>query len=92
MPWKRPFLQSDRQNRHRRVLGALTLAAVVGLVYPYAERAWKCRVGGFESEACTWARAYFPLSRWIEPAIVTPIVFLLIWLVFALADRVRRNR
>src|SRR5439155_12616964 len=55
----------------RRVIGCLTCAALAGLVYPYGELAWKCRVGQFDSEAYVWARAYSrfyvgsnpPLSR-----------------------------
>jgi len=39
--------------------------------------AWKCRAGLSASESCVWAQAYFPLTRWIEPLIVTPILFVL---------------
>ena len=73
----------------RRVVGCLTCAGVAGLVYPYGELMWKCRAGPFDSEACVWARAYFPLSRWVEPVVVTPIVFVLTLLFFAITDRKR---
>jgi hypothetical protein len=36
-----------------------------------------------------WARAYFPLSRWGEPVVVTPIVFVLALLLFAITYRKR---
>ncbi|HET9426432.1 MAG TPA: hypothetical protein VFO55_13765 [Gemmatimonadaceae bacterium] len=59
----------------------LALAAVVGIAYPYLEIAWKCRAGASSSEACVWGRAYFPLSRWVEPLLVAPIAFLAIMLI-----------
>lgn len=54
----------------------LSLAAVVGLAYPYLELAWKCRSAVATSESCVWGRAYFPLTRWVEPLVVAPLAFL----------------
>lgn len=56
----------------------LALAAVVGIAYPYLELAWRCREAAAASEACVWGRAYFPLTRWVEPLLVTPVAFLAI--------------
>jgi hypothetical protein len=70
----------------RRIVGSLAFGGVAGLAYPYAELWWKCR-SAVDSEACVWARAYFPLSRWVEPAIVIPTVCLLTLLVLAIVDR-----
>ena len=60
------------------------IAALIGIAYPYAELAWKCRAASENSEACVWARAYFSLSRWVEPVIIAPIAFLLITLLLRL--------
>jgi len=38
----------------------------------------ECREGFRESEACVWGRSYLPLSRMLEPLIVTPIAFLIL--------------
>lgn len=65
----------------------LAAAAAIGIAYPHLELAWKCRAVAAASEACTWGRAYFPLSRWVEPIIVAPIAFLLIALIARLAAR-----
>jgi len=62
-----------------RFIAALAVATMAGLLYPYVELAWKCRLAT-DSEACVWARAYFPLSRRVEPLIVTPVAFLVVWL------------
>jgi len=51
--------------------------------------AWKCRFGRSNSEACVWARAYFPVSRWVEPAIVTPIGIRPDEIVVAMSDHFR---
>jgi hypothetical protein len=58
----------------------MIVALLSGILYPYLERAWKCREPS--SEACVWASAYFPMSRWLEPIIITPIAFLLLALLF----------
>ena len=77
---RRPGGASLKSVRRRaRFIASLAVATIVGLVYPYLEVAWKCRRAA-DSEACVWARAYFPLSRWVEPLIVTPVAFLVIWL------------
>ena len=60
-----------------RLIATLATALVIGFAYPYLELAWKCR-GDAASEACVWGRAYFPLSRWVEPLIVAPIAFAVI--------------
>jgi hypothetical protein len=73
----------------RRLVICLTCAAVAGLIYPYGELAWKCRLHSAHSEGCVWARAYFPLSRWVEPAIVAPIAFLVMFLLVVVADKRR---
>ena len=73
----------------RRVLAAAVFAAFVGILYPYGEVAWKCRETSVNSEACVWARAYWPLSRWIEPMIVTPPVFVVILLLTQYRRRTR---
>ena len=73
----------------RRLVACLMFAALAGFVYPYGELVWKCRVYSAESEACVWARAYFPLPRWIEPVIVAPIVFALTALTVMVAGRRR---
>ena len=39
---------------------ALFVGLAVGLVYPYVDRALACRKP--QSEACVWAKAYFPLT------------------------------
>jgi hypothetical protein len=59
----------------------LAIAAAVGLAYPYLELAWKCRSAVATSESCVWGRAYFPLTRWVEPLVVTPIAFLAVMLI-----------
>jgi hypothetical protein len=43
----------------------------------------------FDAEACLWARAYFPLSRWVEFALVTPTVFVLMMLLLVINGRKR---
>ena len=63
------------------ILIKLVLAAAIGLAYPYLELAWKCRAAVATSEACVWGRAYFPLTRWIEPLLVAPVAFLAIMLI-----------
>jgi hypothetical protein len=72
-----------------RLLAAFSAALIIGMTFPYAELAWKCRESSSRSEACVWGKAYFPLARWVEPLIVTPIVFLVIVLGFRLLDRRR---
>lgn len=67
----------------------LTGAVVAGCTFPYAELSWKCRAASSASEACVWARAYFPMSRWIEPLVITPIVLVVALILFAVADRTR---
>ena len=62
-------------------------AAIIGLAYPYAELAWKCRSNSSNSEACVWSRAYMPLSRWAEPVIVIPVALLLLTIVSRLLYR-----
>ena len=71
-----------------RLIAGLAFATITGLVYPSLELAWKCRPAAVDSEACVWARAYFPLSRWVEPVIITPVAFL----VFLLATRIARRK
>ena len=61
----------------RQLVGSAAFALAAGVAYPFGELWWKCRPGVSASEACVWARAYFPLSRWIEPVVVAPIVFVL---------------
>jgi len=75
-----------------RLVAGVAFAAAVGIAYPYFELAWKCRGGAVDSEACTWGRAYFSLSRWVEPLIVAPIALLLITLVARLAGGRRGGR
>jgi hypothetical protein len=70
-----------------RLVAGLAFAIAIGIAYPYLELAWKCRGGATNSEACTWGRAYFSLSRWVEPFIVAPIAFLLITLTARLVVR-----
>ena len=70
-----------------RFIAGLAFATVVGLLYPHVELAWKCRPAATDSEACVWARAYFPLTRWVEPLIVTPVAFLAVWLAARMARR-----
>lgn len=70
-----------------RLIALLVVALAIGIVFPYVELAWKCRAASIDSEACVWARAYLPLSRWVEPIIVTPIAFLLIALILRLVSR-----
>jgi hypothetical protein len=67
-----------------RLLAAFVVALMIGLAFPYAELAWKCREGSSASEACVWGRAYFPITRWVEPLIVTPVVFLILLLALRL--------
>jgi hypothetical protein len=63
------------------------VAVAVGVGYPYIELAWKCREGFRTSEACVWGRSYMPLSRWVEPIIIAPIVFLALTLLARLWSR-----
>jgi hypothetical protein len=56
------------------------IAVAIGLSIPYLELAWKCRADRAVSEACVWARAYLPLTRWLELALVAPVVFVLLTL------------
>ena len=72
------------------VLASLLCAVTLGLTFPYAELAWKCRSGAASSESCVWARAYFPLSRWVEPLIVTPATFVVLLIAFRMAKRTHR--
>jgi hypothetical protein len=69
----------------------LIAAAIIGVSYPYAELAWKCRSNSQDSEACVWGRAYMPLSRWAEPLIVIPVAFLLLTVVIRLLSRGHRR-
>ncbi len=66
-------------------------SALVGLAYPFAELAWKCRAGQPGSEACVWAKAYFPMSRWVEPLIVAPVAFAVLWAVARVVGRRRES-
>jgi hypothetical protein len=75
-------------NRRFALIVQLAAAAAIGIAYPYVELAWKCR-DDYASEVCTWGRAYFPLSRWVEPIIVAPLAFAVIALVGVV---VRRRR
>lgn len=69
----------------------LAVAAVVGAAAPYVEVAARCRgeprPGRATSEACTWARAYLPLTR--------PAYFVLVggltWLLLGIASGARRG-
>lgn len=61
-----------------RIAVCLICAGILGIAYPHAELAWKCRDGFTASEGCVWARAYFPMSRWVEPIIVTPIALAIV--------------
>lgn len=63
-------------------------AMVIGAVTPYLEIAWKCRTGFEMSEACVWGRSYLPLTRWLEPLLIAPVVFL----VLTIIARRRRRR
>jgi hypothetical protein len=47
-------------SRRAASLIALFSGLVVGLGYPYLDRAVACRVPA--SEACVWGKAYFPLT------------------------------
>ena len=51
------------------------LALAIGIAWPYLELRWKCRAGFEISEACVWGKSYMPLSRWVEPLIVAPVLF-----------------
>jgi hypothetical protein len=53
-------------------------AVLVGVIWPYGELTWKCRSGFEHSEACVWGRSYMSLSRWVEPAIIAPITFVVL--------------
>ena len=70
-------------------LARVVAAAIIGISYPHAELAWKCRPASATSEACVWGRAYMPLSLWVEPLIIFPFVFLLLSLVTYLLSRGR---
>ena len=72
-----------------RLVACLACAVIAGVLYPYGELAWTCRVHPFDAEACVWARAYFPLSRWVEFAFVTPTVFVLMMLLLVINGRTR---
>jgi len=56
----------------------LLVALFVGVPVPFLELAWRCRADRLASESCVWARAYFPLTRWLEPFIAVPVVFALL--------------
>lgn len=64
------------RQRSRLILAAVA-AGATGAAYPFVELAWHCRSAMTTSEACVWGRAYFPLTRWVEPLIIAPIAFLL---------------
>jgi hypothetical protein len=63
-------------------------ALLIGLAFPYAELAWRCREPFRASEACVWGRAYLPLSRVLEPLLISPVLFL----VFTIVAHVWRSR
>lgn len=77
-------------NRAARII-SLAIAGVIGLSYPYLELAWKCRSAAASSEACVWGRAYFPLTRWLEPLLVAPVAFLAVRLIDRYVIRRRHN-
>ena len=68
----------------RAVVLRIVVALMIGIAEPYLELAWKCRPGYETSEACVWARAYLPLSRWIGLLLIAPAAYvvltLLAWL------------
>jgi hypothetical protein len=88
-PW--PAVRVCEVARRTTVIVWVAFGVVAGLLYPYGELAWTCREGHASSEACVWARAYFPLSRWVEPVIVTPIALGIAWVVARMADRRKRH-
>ena len=53
------------------VLAVASLA--IGVAYPYAELAFKCRQP--DSEACVWAKSFWSLSIWVEPPIIGVAAF-----------------
>jgi hypothetical protein len=63
----------------RSSLARVAVALAIGVAYPYLELAWKCRNGYASSEACVWGRALLPLDRWLEPFIVAPVAFVILW-------------
>ncbi len=73
--------------RYRSLIVRFVVALAIGVAFPYVELAWKCRESSGHSEACVWARAYFPLSRWVEPIIVTPIAFVVLTLLVRAVSR-----
>jgi hypothetical protein len=71
----------------------IAIAAAVGFTYPFVELAWKCRAPLATSEACVWGRAYFPVTRWVEPLLVAPVAFVVVMLIERyLVRRARRNQ
>lgn len=54
----------------------IALAVSLGALAPYAELAWKCRAGFEQSEACVWGKSYLSLTRWLEPLLLAPFLFL----------------
>jgi hypothetical protein len=68
-------------RRHLPWTIRLACALAIGVAFPYVELTWKCRQGLEASEACVWGRAYFPLTRAVEPLIIAPILFgVLTWI------------
>jgi hypothetical protein len=77
--------------RLRPHIARLIVAAIIGIAYPHAELAWKCRASSLHSEACVWGRSYMPLSRWVEPLIIAPVVFVLLTVLAYLLSRRHDN-
>ncbi len=73
--------------RYRSLIVRFLVALAIGAAFPYVELAWKCRESSGNSEACVWARAFLPLSRWVEPIIITPIAFLVLTLLVRAVSR-----
>jgi hypothetical protein len=86
-----PATNAEMTRRFRPHIARLVVAAVVGIAYPHAELAWKCRAGATSSEACVWGRSYMPLSEWVEPLIIGPVVFVLFTVLAYLLSRRHEN-
>jgi hypothetical protein len=69
------------------IIAAASIA--IGIAYPFAELAFKCRAP--DSEACVWAKAYWSLSIRAEPPIVAVIAAVVLAVATAALRAVRRG-
>ena len=80
-------MRAVRIIRARLMIAALAWAAV-GVGYPYADIALKCRAP--DSEACVWAKAYFSLTLTVSILVLGVLAGAVVYAL--LAWREKRNR